>query len=451
MNHWRTRAGILALSAAACLAGCMAAPAAGRPASHAGSGIQPGRPAAPAAGCHAMICAAPAASLADEPVTIKVSGLTPGARVSLRARSVDANGVAWSSSAVFRAGRGGMVDPARSAALSGSYTGVSAMGLFWSMQPRGRSPDGAYSWAGTTASSFVLSVVVHGRARASAALFRRLSATAVEAEPERPATAGFYGEFYSPAVTGRRPALLVVGGTDGGLSASTLSLAALLAAHGYPALALAYYGEPGLRPALSDIPLEYFATALGWLRRQPHVDPGHVLALGVSRGSEAALLLGAYFPRLVGGVVASVPSDAANISFPCCAGAAWTLHGRPLPYTRQFGNPHPTDNPAAVIPVEQINGPVFLDCGGSDLVWHSCRYARAIMRRLAAHHDAHRHVLYSYPAAGHNVGTLVPYQPVADAILLAQGAGATADANPDAQAELWPHLLRFLAGLSAAR
>ena len=37
--------------------------------------------------------------------------------------------------------------------------------------------------------------------------------------------------------------------------------------------------------------------ALRWLRAQPQVDSRHVLTLGVSRGSEAALLLGAYYPR----------------------------------------------------------------------------------------------------------------------------------------------------------
>ena len=96
--------------------------------------------------------------------------------------------------------------------------------------------------------------------------------------------------------------MLVFGGSDGGLSGTLV--AALLAAHGYPALALAYFNAPGLPAQLSDIPLEYFATALRWLRAQPQVDPRHVLTLGVSRGSEAALLLGAYYQRLVDGVIA---------------------------------------------------------------------------------------------------------------------------------------------------
>ena len=241
--------------------------------------------------------------------------------------------------------------------------------------------------------------------------------------------------------------MLVFGGSDGGLSGTLV--AALLAAHGYPALALAYFNAPGLPAQLSDIPLEYFATALRWLRAQPQVDPRHVLTLGVSRGSEAALLLGAYYPRLVNGVIASVPSDVAICSYPNCSGPAWTLHGRPLPYTFQFDNPHPVDDPAAVIPVERIRGPVFLDCGGADAVWVSCPYARAIMTRLAAHHDAYQHVLQAYPAAGHGVGSLVPYEPAAATVTPGVNlSGRTPDANPDADAALWPRLLGFLAGVT---
>jgi dienelactone hydrolase len=430
MNRWCTQAWGMALAAAVCLASCTVASAAG---SHTG---RAGPAAAPPAACHVTICAAPAASLADQPVTIKINGLPPGARASVRLRSVDADGVAWSSSAVFRASSAGLIDPARTAALSGSYTGVSAMGLFWSMQPRGPHPDGAYSWSYTRAASFEVSVAVSGRVRASATLSRRLSATRITAEPKRVAATGFYGEFFSPAVTGRRPAVLVFGGSAGGFSLggpSTTLLAAMLAAHGYPALALAYFRAPGLPQGPGFIPLEYFAKALRWLRGQPHVDPRHVVTLGISHGSEAAQLLGAYYPGLVNGVIASVPNYRA---FPY----TWTLHGRPVPAP---ANP--------VIPVERIKGPVFLDCGGADHVLRSCPNARAIMTRLAAHHDAYQRVFYAYPAAGHGVGSLMPYQPVADT---AQGpalAGASANANPDAQARLWPHLLQFLAGLSPAR
>jgi dienelactone hydrolase len=424
----RAWAQVLVVACAACLAACTAAPAAGR---------------------HVTIGVAPAESQADQPVGIKVSGLPPRDVVSLRLRTTDAEGVTWSSSATFRASQAGVVDPAASAAVAGTYTGVSAMGLFWSMQPQGRPPGGAYLWPGTSSVPFQLSVTVNGAEKASARLSRRLSERPISVTPERVGTSGFYGEFVSPAAAARRPAVLIIGGSQGGL-ASTL-LAALLAAHGYPALAIAYFKEPGLPSSPSGIPLEYLARALRWLRGRPQVDPGHVFTLGISFGSEAALLLGAHYPGLVNGVIASDPSGV--VTSPCtgCSFAAWTLHGRPLPYTTQLDNPDPAGDPAAVIPVQRIRGPVFLDCGGADRVWASCGYARAIMARLAAHRDAYRHILASYPAAGHGVGYLVPYQPVWAERTSPQDAGAATGANPDATAQLWPRLLQFLAGSAPTR
>ena len=163
---------------------------------------------------------------------------------------------------------------------------------------------------------------------------------------------------------------------------------------------------------------------------------------GTSRGSEAALLLGVHYPGLVHGVVASVPGDAAGCSFPCRGGPAWTFGGKPVPYTRQFDDPYPTDNPAAVIPVEDIEGPVFLDCGQTDAVWVSCAYSRAIMARLARNHDRYAHVLYSYPNAGHGVGSIVPYQPSEDGVN--ELAGRYKLSNQVADATLWPSLLAWL-------
>jgi dienelactone hydrolase len=121
--------------------------------------------------------------------------------------------------------------------------------------------------------------------------------------------------------------VLVFGGSGGG---RMTSVAALLAARGYPSLALAYFKAPGLPQTLHNIPLEYFAKALRVLRAQPGVDPDHVLVVGESRGGEAALLLSAYFPRLVNGVIAGVPSSVVNSAAgPDTGRPAWTLGAAP--------------------------------------------------------------------------------------------------------------------------
>jgi dienelactone hydrolase len=69
-----------------------------------------------------------------------------------------------------------------------------------------------------------------------------------------------------------------------------------------------------LPPTLSNIPLEYFSTALKWMSAQPSVDASRVGVVGLSRGAELALLLGTIHPE-VHAIVAYMPSNV------ICAGA----------------------------------------------------------------------------------------------------------------------------------
>jgi Acyl-CoA thioester hydrolase/BAAT N-terminal region len=57
----------------------------------------------------------PAASVEDQPIQIRVRGLSPHEVVSLELVSTDARGVRWVSRAKFAAGPSGVIDPARSA------------------------------------------------------------------------------------------------------------------------------------------------------------------------------------------------------------------------------------------------------------------------------------------------------------------------------------------------
>ena len=124
------------------------------------------------------------------------------------------------------------------------------------------------------------------------------------------------------------------------------------------------------------------------------------------------MLLGVHDPDHVHGVIALVPSSVVNCGVrgggtpSGCIGAAWTLGGKPLPYNVPPGIP----SSAAVIPVEQIAGPILLACGGVDQVWPSCQSPRrssAASKRTAST----PHPSYTYLPPGHDIGTLIPYQP----------------------------------------
>jgi dienelactone hydrolase len=125
---------------------------------------------------------------------------------------------------------------------------------------------------------------------------------------------------------------------------------------------------------------------------------------------------------------------------------AWTLNGQPIPYTTFIPGVHPANAQASVIPVEKIRGPIFLDCGGDDLVWPSCPATKAIAARLRKFHHKARLLVAAYPTAGHGVGALVPHEPTytgTDTRLI-NLQGVTPTANSLALASLWPRLIAFL-------
>jgi len=104
--------------------------------------------------------------------------------------------------------------------------------------------------------------------------------------------------------TGAAPitGVLVIGGSGG---SEPTYVAEGLALEGFAALSIAHFARPGLQATLSGIDLDYFGCALHMLREE--LPAGVPLALiGMSRGSEAALLTAIYVPPPVAGVVVSV-------------------------------------------------------------------------------------------------------------------------------------------------
>jgi pimeloyl-ACP methyl ester carboxylesterase len=178
----------------------------------------------------------------------------------------------------------------------------------------------------------------------------------------------------------------------------------------------------------------YCAPAPGQSRRQ------RVLIFGGSEGGlatapTAELLASRGFPTLA----IAPPTD-----------PAWTLHGKPLPVASPYGDPDSSRNPAAVIPVQDIRGPVLLICGGDDQLWPSPQYAKAIMNRLNSSHDPYPHQELLFPGAGHIVGSAFPYGLGLVTIATASGTlplGGTPYRNSVAETQAWRDVLAFLGRL----
>lgn len=268
---------------------------------------------------------------------------------------------------------------------------------------------------------------------------------------------GLIGNYFPGSPGG--PAVLLLGGSVGGLSPEMNRGAIELQKEGFTTLHLSYFRAPGQSARLELIPLEYFDSALRWLRQQPEVDPERVAILGGSKGAEAALLVATRDPRLRA-VLAPLPS---SVVWPglgetgSSAGVAssWSADGKPLPhlphrpYDAGLGGTM-ADNfaaslkssathPEAAIEVEKIRGAVFLVCGEADQISPSCPMARQIEQRLRERKRPAA-VLLAYEGAGHTAFGV----PVPDGDARLGNGGGTPQRNNAARADSWPRAVAFL-------
>jgi dienelactone hydrolase len=263
-------------------------------------------------------------------------------------------------------------------------------------------------------------------------------------------TNGLVADFYAPAdAQGPLPAVIVLGGSGGGMDERTAWEARTLAEHGYATLQLAYFLAPDLPTALHLIPLEYFKTAVDWLRAQPGVDPERIGVVGTSIGGMAALVLAAHYPEFKV-VVAAVPSSVIWTTFGSSRASMFSLEGKPLPYlphglnggSRIYdlydeGLNSIAQHPDAVIPVERINGPVMLICGRLDALWPSCRMSAQVIARLEANKFRHAFQLLEYAGGGHSVfgPSVAPQSPAFGSLGRLGGSPAS---NNLARIDSWP-------------
>ncbi len=414
-------------------------------------------------GTTGVIIEANTPALRDADPGIVLRGLDGDSQVQLQA-SAEGQYRTWRSSATFRADEEGVVRVGSQAPVSGDYEGVDGAGLLWSMAPKREALE---PWA-KGAFSVTLSASQDGTTLAERTLLRRRARPDVRTQWVT--DENVVGMFADPRVDEPRPGIVVLHGSTG---VPLTNYAEMFASHGFPSLALQYFGsEGGIPDHLAAVPLSYFDGAASWLRAHPSVRDGPLGVYGFSRGGEAALFLAAN-ADWVGAVVGDVPSGLAWQGIRSdgrkASGSAWSIDGEPVPfvsyencsaeYTDEglrrdaafyecgLANADQSTIDAATFAVENVDGPILCVSGSSDGVWPSARLSAFAVDRLAASGATDRIAHRSFQDAGHDIP--IPHVPT-QAIPTAGDRliGGTQAGIAMAAATAWPAMLRtFATGL----
>jgi Acyl-CoA thioester hydrolase/BAAT N-terminal region/BAAT / Acyl-CoA thioester hydrolase C terminal len=369
--------------------------------------------------------------LSGDPLKLQLVGLPAGSVVTLQSsRSIKNDGEnparLYQAQARFKANAQGRIDLSTQAPLDGSYSNADVRGLFWSMTPTPtptRTPseltlsDAANASGAAQATSdtqIILTASIGGK------LVAKQTVNLLAGDPRLKSVpvAEFAGaQFVALPGTAKRPAIIVLGGSEGGAEVSRV-MAPKLASHGFAVLGLPYYSPSGYGPngptppelptlpaAFADIPVDRLQQARDWLARQPNVDAARIAVYGVSKGAEFALIASTRMPWIKA-VVAVVPSDVVWEGWGPGAEKgdrpSFSWKGEPLafvPYldfASEFDGfrtntpvivRRPQDrgraaNPdrvsAARIPAERYVEPMLLVAGGDDQLWDSGGMAKNI-------------------------------------------------------------------------
>ncbi|WP_027012872.1 acyl-CoA thioester hydrolase/BAAT C-terminal domain-containing protein [Corynebacterium freiburgense] len=214
--------------------------------------------------------------------------------------------------------------------------------------------------------------------------------------------------------------IVTFGGSEG--SADTVT-AAKLAAEGHEVYALYYFGQPGQKETLENVPLELFNDVLPNLSKP-------ITVMGGSKGAELALLLSTYYPEIDNvALVAPTMHHWQGLGGRMEYHPSFTWEDKPIPYINfsQADGPvlfwqavsltlakpvtfEPTYSSAlkntpeaereqARIKIEKTKARLFIVAGEKDELWGSSTAAKDIQQRVGDRAEVH-----IYPDGGHALG-----------------------------------------------
>ncbi|CAN9502785.1 unnamed protein product [Ophioblennius macclurei] len=385
--------------------------------------------------------------LFDEPIQVKVAGLRSKQQVTLKASSTDERGVAFNSSALYRADDSGEIDLNRDPSLGGSYVGVQPMGLLWSMSPN--APHKHFNKTNVLIPHMVkISVHEEGEDQvlAEAANERALMADGVSRVTVR--EGNINGVLFTPP-GGPFPAVLDLS------PLLSEKRACLLANKGFVVLTMSVYvGKPQNIKALH---LDHFKEAVDYLLKHPKVGSKGVGLVARSKAGDVALALAAFVPGV--DAVVWINGCNASVAFPLFYKNHQILSQLPFDVSKAIPtksgarivkhileDPRAEEHRGSLVPIQEAKGQFLFVASGDDLNWDSQGFMEEMVERMKRH-GKNNFESVCYPNAGHLLEP--PYVPFCVSSSHSMTPfpvlfGGEAKAHITAELDLWPKMQEFL-------
>lgn len=408
--------------------------------------------------------------LMGTPLSIRLQHLPRKKSITLNAYRRDWDRLLYSF-ATYQSDENGQIALEKTESVSGTYAGIDALGIFWSMSnPVLENGELPFHIKELKQNTIYFAVECNHRIIATEQL--ELTEKSPQIISEKINNDTLTAVFHYPKNAKNLPAVILLSGSEGGYD-NVDKMAQILSSHGYAVLALAYFKIKPLPRYLEKIPIEYLFHAIDWVKGRPHIDSSRVILAGGSRGGELALLL-ASLRSDIKGVIAIEPSYVLWQGLPHSPGSlffpkpAWTLNGRALPFLKHRLH-LPTmarlgsggvqielmkvyegivDNQKkiepALIKVENIRGPILLVAGKDGRVWPAYRMCRMMEDRLGSLNFPHPVKCLYYENAGHYVTITPMLYPTIQYKYDQLKVGGTDSGNASAQIDSWNKIIEFL-------
>lgn len=368
-----------------------------------------------------QLIATPSNALADEPVSIRATGLPPSKIVTIKATVKDEQDNVFQSKGFYKANEAGEVDLEQTAALGGDYVGVHPMGLFLFLKPKKAFHrlikkdvmNSPLCICLDLYDSVTLLETVTIPSIASQRVQRWFVGPGVKREQIQEGRVR--GALFLPPGKGPFPGIIDLFGFIGGLVEFRASL---LASHGFAVLALAFFAYEDLPEKLQEVDLDYFEEAANFLLSHPKIQQPGIGVISTSKGAEIALAMACYLKQVTATVCINGPTT--TIDFPLRYRDLVVTPIQHAPERSQvhvsgaLSTRHTTDHvqdklySQNILPVENAQGKILFIVGESDECLDSKLHAQRAMDQLQRHGKSSGRML-AYPGAGHLIEP--PYSP----------------------------------------